>query len=561
EFLKKANLYAEQLVIHAYHGILGREPDKEGLESYTKDLIDHGDLKSIFHSLSNSPEHYSKINSNFHISETIEKINKVGNYVLIGIDHLVFLTFALSLADFLDTHLKVKTILFTYDHQQFIITHAKLSSSVIEILLSTELDSFLQLATKRPQMLIVHIFSKENDYRKIADSLPDVDLALYSDGLPNFVLKNTYMGRNPKGIFYSGFEQLVEEHGALLNPSLKTLGIIPWKSVFDYYSHISSNYIKSKQRDPIKATAILFLRYWQVGSYQIPYDIVIHALINLLSEHINKDDILVIKGDYRCSPEIFERLCDFIRSTGIQVYDYAEYLKQWGVTDIEITALLPFEMTIQPDMLASIKCYIVLDSSLSITLPYLLHYFKLNGKVKIICGISSSSFPIWVSNKFIAPIIPHTSYYRKILSEIIRPIHFTDLETKCYWSAEFNIENINTSDLDIPYYNEKLLMYKPNPIQMAVFFIPDESKLENATIIAQELWHKNDSSLFIALNTEPLKIKEHEWLFGVLDCEKLESAIRWGVLKIKNLYAPSLKEYYQINYFISLLKNPNVIYY
>jgi len=552
---RQTSEHAAQLVALAYRGVLGREPDESGLNEYTKHLRKNGDYEAILRSLSGSRElkdHIKEVDN----YENFSQINGLRDYSLIFLDHLSFLPWVMAITDYLSRNCGCKTVLVTRDRSKEISHWAFFSPAVSLVLSNDEFERSMKLLTNRPKMLVVHAFLGSKDKARKIDTFLDADLILYGDGSTNFT-NTSYQGYRTKGLLCFGYEQLHETHGHRIRQDLPLLGIVPWRSVFGYYCEIAKHHSQVLPKTPSpRATSMLFLRYWQAGRYQISEEVIIHALTQFLSEHIAQNEILVIKGDYRCSTTILEQLCAAATAYGVTVLSYESYLKCWGSS---ADGSLPFEMTVTAPMLQAVKNYLVLDSSFALTLPYFLKKLGLSGSTRIVSGITSNAFSKSDSDREIPKIREFVKHYRATLADLVQSLQFQDHDDSC-WSVDFDPQSIDVSHLDQEIYKENLLPF--NGFSGAVIYVPERQWLTYTLALAQQLASEEVNILFVTPRGVRFDFAHPDYLYAQMEMDHFDRAVRYGDrVSIRRLYVHSYGWKNDIQQLTNLCKTAQLCFY
>jgi hypothetical protein len=184
----------------------------------------------------------------------------------------------------------------------------------------------------------------------------------------------------------------------------------------------------------------------------------------------------------------------------------------------------------------------------------------LRGKIQIIGGISSAAFPHWMDQKTVGKNQGNSTVFGLRLRQTLSPLHIEYLEGKHYWRATFNIEELDVSRLDIPYWNDGLWNEPETPLSSAIFILKEDD-LPNAVMIAEDFWRENRSSLFVRPPDLKLNVDYRDWLFGICTTEELDHAVRYGSLNVDYLCLPQSDKSQYSQQLVALLPSAQLSHY
>ena len=536
------SLRAETIVRAAYFGVLGRDADPSGLENYARSLRASGDLVPLFQKLAHSNEHRQKVHADYILLKRANTINAVENYVLIGIQSPAFLPYILATAELIHRNTGMNTVLISQTSSSLVFSAKLFSPAIIDVVSTKDFIANLGCCLKRPRYVLNHPFCGDSDFHRVIDLLPDIEVLLYADGPTGFledINNDYYRSLRPTGVVCFGYTQLHSTRG---HPVSKRplIACVPWSSVHDQYRRISETATRClPAQPPVKATAMLFLRYWQAGRYNMPVQVVVHALTNLLAEHVVSGDVLVVKHDSRGDPGILASILNVARASGIAALSYDEYLKQWGYADIDPAA--PFELFMDPLILAEVDRYLVLDSSMPITLPYALKYFGLRRQIKVVSGIRSSHFPGWVVEKNRGMVAEFAIHYRKTLSDLFPGdgLVIDQLEGERYWQASIDLARLDTTRVDEAYFDVERFQ-SPRDLVLVAVFLPGAEWLSFCLTLVHDLWESEGlPSLLVIPNDVKVDVPKYDGVFGKIELDDVDRAVRLGKLDVARVYVHS----------------------
>ncbi|AXI01975.1 hypothetical protein [Aquirhabdus parva] len=379
------HLYADYVVKSLYLGILNREPEPNSLLVYGSRLREK-DFSSIIQGFTASHENSNNWLRKFQSQLTQEKmnnseelryrsqndgidfrfesnshLNELHSLSLIFVPSEAWLPFALATASYLYGKYGYSSVFVYLEWAPAIAQAATLEVAVFDIIHFDELKKLSDTTFFKPRVIATHSFGWLKEAGDILLKFPQAKLFVYADGLKNGV--DVMLGKKHKieGAIFFGY---AVQHPAI--PHEVTLSI---NAVFDPVAKIANFYkfepdLAQLKKEEIGAEyAVVYLRYWGSGAYEIELSTVVQSMVDTISRHINTDTRLIIKNDPRALPDLYILVRGALGEKGYDVSSLEDYFLQHGINPAY--QKLPVEYFFSKGLLCHAKAHVVFDSSLS----------------------------------------------------------------------------------------------------------------------------------------------------------------------------------------------------
>jgi hypothetical protein len=465
----------------------------------------------------------------------LSDIQASGQYALVHMPHLLFLPWVLAVCDYLEKHLGWKSVIFTADHHELVLRAPKFSPAVVDVIGREQAARMIDEVVNRPTALVLHAFQENQLNERLADALPEVRLIFYTDGPTNFHdnHKQNYYWQREKLLLTFGYEQpqpCGQGHG--IREDFRPLGRIPWRSVFRYYRQIFAEQKWTQpEQTPPKCTVLLFMHDEYENWSRLTDGEVFLTIWRLLNNRLRSDDVVIVKRDYRFSKVIQKGLVEQLKAAGVTAYSYEQYLAAWGRSPE--TAELPFEMMVQPEMLSELREALVLDSSRSLTLPYLLHFLGLQHSFDLVVGARMNAFPFGLVNDLTKAIALFSSYYSHILKAVEPTLDLLPEQENVGFTVRIKLDQVTFSGLDEEVLHRDVI--KPateGDPRFAALYLPDAHWMPYVWSVAESLRARGYVPLLVMEQMSRDQIKRPSDCYAVLTGGQLDRAVRFGKMPL-----------------------------